>query len=119
MGVVDVFDANGKFVKQLIPVGVALNAPWGLALAPADFGTLSNALLVGNFGDGMINGYDAGSGRFIGAVTESGGAPFAIPGLWGIAFGNDALNQPHNALFYAAGTNGGMNGSYGRIDPPQ
>jgi hypothetical protein len=42
-----------------------------------------------------------------------------VPGLWGIAFGNDFGSQPHNALFFAAGTNGEMNGSYGRIDPPQ
>jgi uncharacterized protein (TIGR03118 family) len=116
---VNVFDADGKFIKQLIPVGGALNAPWGLAVAPADFGTLSNALLISNFGDGKINGYDASSGKFIGAVTEAGGTPFAVPGLWGIAFGNDFGSQPHNALFFAAGTNGEMNGSYGRIDPPQ
>ncbi|MDB6088876.1 MAG: hypothetical protein JWN85_1660 [Gammaproteobacteria bacterium] len=116
LGLVDVFDANGNFVKHLVPVGGALNAPWGIALAPADFGTLSNTLLVGNFGDGKINGYDATSGQFMGAVTESTGSAFASPGLWGIAFGNDAANQPHNTLFFAAGTNDEANGVYGRID---
>jgi uncharacterized protein (TIGR03118 family) len=118
LGIVDIFDANGVFVKTLVGTGQALNAPWGLALAPNDFGTLSGALLVGNFGDGMINGYDPSTGRFLGAVTLASGA-FAVPGLWGIAFGNDANSQPHNTLFFAAGTNDEANGVYGRIDLPQ
>lgn len=116
LGLVDVFDANGVFVKRLIPVGGALNAPWGLALAPADFGTLASALLVGNFGDGKINAYDPSSGQFIGLVRDSAGAAFAEPGLWGIAFGNGGANQPRNTLFFAAGVNDQANGSYGRID---
>jgi uncharacterized protein (TIGR03118 family) len=116
LGLVDVFDANGNFVKHLVAVGGALNAPWGLALAPADFGTLSNTLLVGNFGDGKINGYDATSGQFVGTVTESTGAAFVSAGLWGIAFGNDAASQPHNTLFFTAGPNDEANGVYGRID---
>jgi uncharacterized protein (TIGR03118 family) len=116
LGLVDVFDANGVFVKRLIPTGGALNAPWGLALAPADFGTLANTLLVGNFGDGKINAYDPSSGQLIGAVQDSSGAAFAQPGLWGIAFGNGVANQPRNTLFFAAGINNQSNGSYGRID---
>ena len=96
--------------------GGALNGPWGLALAPADFGTLSGALLVGNFGDGVINGYDPATGTFMGSVNDSAGHPVATPGLWGIAFGNDASNQPHNTLFFAAGINDEVNGAYGRID---
>jgi uncharacterized protein (TIGR03118 family) len=115
LGYVDIFDTNGQLIKQLIAKG-ALNAPWGLALAPSDFGTLSKALLVGNFGDGVINGYDAATGAFIGSVTDSTGAALKTPGLWGIAFGNDANNQPHNTLFFAAGTNDEANGLYGRID---
>ena len=115
LGYVDIYDTNGKLVKQLIAAG-ALNAPWGLALAPADFGTLSNALLVGNFGNGWINAYNPATGEHLGAVTTSAGAPIVIDGLWGIAFGNDAANQPHNTLFASAGPNGEANGSYGRID---
>lgn len=115
LGYVDVYDTNGQFVKQLVAAG-ALNAPWGMALAPADFGTLSGTVLIGNFGDGKINAYDAGTGAFVGTVSDSGGAAIATPGLWGIAFGNDANNQPHNTLFFAAGTNDEANGSYGRID---
>jgi uncharacterized protein (TIGR03118 family) len=116
LGLVDVFDTNGNFVSHLIPTGGLLNAPWGLALAPADFGTLSNTLLVGNFGDGRINAYDPTTGTFVGTIADSGGTAFALPGLWGIAFGNDASNQPHNTLFFAAGTNNEANGAYGRID---
>ncbi len=116
LGVVDIFDVSGTLIKQLIPAGGALNGPWGMALAPADFGTLSNMLLVGNFGDGKINGYDPATGTFVGAISDSAGAAFAIPGLWGIAFGNNAANQPHNTLFFAAGTNDEANGAYGRID---
>jgi uncharacterized protein (TIGR03118 family) len=116
LGLVDVFDVNGNFVKHLVPAGGALNAPWGVALAPPDFGTLSNALLVGNFGDGKINGYDPASGQFIGTVQDLAGTAFTEPGLWGIAFGNDAANQPHNTLFFAAGINNQADGEYGRID---
>jgi uncharacterized protein (TIGR03118 family) len=116
LGVVNVFDTNGVFVKRLVADGGKLNAPWGLALAPSDFGTLSNALLVGNFGDGKIHGYDPDSNRYLGELGDSTGAAFAVPGLWGLTFGNDAANQPHATLFFAAGTNDEVNGRYGRID---
>ena len=115
LGYVDIYDTNGKLIKQLVAKG-ALDAPWGIALAPADFGSLSNDLLVGNFGDGKINAYDPAAGTLLGTVNDSTGAAIATPGLWGIAFGNDANNQPHNTLFFAAGTNNETNGSYGRID---
>jgi uncharacterized protein (TIGR03118 family) len=110
LGYVDVYDTNGTLIKQLI-AGGALNAPWGIALAPADFGTFSNALLVGNSGDGKINAYDAAAGTPLGPLVNAG-----APGLLGIAFGNDANSQPHNTLFFAAGVNGGADGLYGRID---
>jgi len=115
LGYVDIYDTNGKLIKQLVAKG-ALNAPWGIALAPKDFGALSNDLLLGNFGDGKINAYDPAAGTLLGTVQDSGGAAIATLGLWGIAFGNDANNQPHNTLFFAAGPNNEMNGSYGRID---
>ena len=117
LGLVDVFDANGTFIMRLIAAGGALNAPWGIALAPADFGPLSNDLLVGNLGDGKINAFDAASGKLIGPLSDSHSDPIAVPGLWGIAFGNDSASQPHNTLFFAAGTNDGSSGEYGRIDP--
>ncbi len=128
-GMIDVFDANGKLViGELVPVGGLLNAPWGMALAPKDFGTLSNALLVSNHADGTINAYDPTKGTFIGTLQTASGK-FAQDGLWGIAFGNDGvlkqtgqpdvdLHQPHNTLFFTAGPNEGVNGLYGRIDLP-
>jgi uncharacterized protein (TIGR03118 family) len=116
LGLVNVFDTNGNLLTHLVATGGKLNAPWGMALAPADFGTLSNALLVGNFGDGTIQGYDPDTGRYLGAVGNGAGTAFSVSGLWGIAFGNDAANQPHATLFFAAGTNDEVNGRYGRID---
>jgi uncharacterized protein (TIGR03118 family) len=116
LGLVNAFDTNGRLLKHLVAEGGRLNVPWGIALAPADFGTLGDALLVGNFGDGTIHGYDPSSGRYLGEVTDGTGAAFAVPGLWGMKFGNDAVNQPHATLFFAAGTNDEVNGRYGRID---
>jgi uncharacterized protein (TIGR03118 family) len=116
LGFVSVYDTNGTLIKHLISNG-ALNAPWGIALAPADFGTFSKALLVGNAGDGKINAYDAQAGTLLGTLSNASNAPLSSPGLLGIAFGNDARNQPHNTLFFAAGPNAGANGIYGRIDP--
>ena len=116
LGLVDVFDANGTLVTHLIAAGAALNAPWGIALAPADFGPLSNDLLIGNLGDGKINAFNAATGKLVGPISDSHSDPIAVPGLWGIAFGNDSVSQPHNTLFFAAGTNEGSDGEYGRID---
>ena len=115
-GLVNVFDTNGRLIGRLVSVGGALNAPWGIARAPADFGSLSHALLIGNSGDGRINAYDPVSGRFIGMVTDNDGRPIATPGLRGIAFGNDSDSQPHNTLFFVAATDQ-ADGTYGRIDP--
>jgi uncharacterized protein (TIGR03118 family) len=116
LGIVDKFDANGVFTGRLVDTGGKLNAPWGMALAPDDAGSVRGALLVGNFGDGKINGFDVSSGANVGTLKDSSGQDFAVPGLWGIAFGNDHANQPHNTLLYAAGTNGEVNGEFGRLD---
>ena len=115
LGLVSVFDSSGRFLRQLVAPGGALNAPWGIALAPADFGPLANALLIGNSGDGTINAYDPESGAFIGTVSDADGRPIATERLWGIAFGNGGLNQPGNTLFFVAGMDD-VHGSYGRID---
>jgi uncharacterized protein (TIGR03118 family) len=116
LGLVDVFSTNGTFVSHLIPAGGVLNAPWGIALAPADFAPLSNDVLIGNFGDGKINAFNPTTGKFIAAVSDSAGNPLVISGLWGIVFGNDSANQPSNTLFFAAGTDDQAHGTYGRID---
>jgi uncharacterized protein (TIGR03118 family) len=116
LGLVDVFDTNGKFLQHLVPTGGALNAPWGIVLAPAGFGNLSNMVLIGNFGDGVINGYDPASGAFVGSVNDATGKPLASPGLWGMVFGNGAFNQPVTTLYFAAGISAEAGGLYGRID---
>jgi uncharacterized protein (TIGR03118 family) len=116
LGIVNTFDLSGNLVKRLIPAGGKLNAPWGIAMAPANFGTFSNALLVANFGDGRINAYDASTGASLGTLSTPGGTPIAIDGLWGIAFGNGINAQPVNTLFYAAGPADETHGVYGRID---
>lgn len=114
-GVVAVFDMAGNYVKELTAGGV-LNAPWGLAVAPANLGTFSNAILVGNFGDGKINAFDATSGAWIGPLSKPDGTPIVIDGLWGMAFGNGLNAQPATTLFFAAGPGDETHGQYGRID---
>ncbi len=116
LGMVNTFDLSGNLVKRLIPAGGKLNAPWGIAMAPANFGAFSNALLVANFGDGRINAYDPTTGASLGTLATPAGAPIAIDGLWGIAFGNGINGQPTNTLFYAAGPADETHGVYGRID---
>lgn len=116
LGAVDVFDTSGTLVNRLVPAGGALNAPWGMAMAPANFGPFSNDLLVANFGDGKINAFDPNTGALVGTLTQPDGTPIAIDGLWGIAFGNGIDSQPTNTLFYAAGPSAQTLGVYGRID---
>lgn len=115
LGMVDIFDTAGN-LKQHFATGAPLNAPWGIAQAPGNFGTLSGAILIGNFGDGTINAFDASSGKSMGPLKSSNGSAIVEPGLWGIAFGNNLSNQPSNTLFFAAGPNDEANGVYGRID---
>ncbi len=116
LGFVNVFNANGQLLRRIASRG-PLNAPWGLAFAPADFGIFSNALLVGNFGDGRISAFELPAGDFLGQLRLADGKPIVIDGLWGIAFGNGIKNQPTNVLFFAAGPNGEKDGLYGRIEP--
>jgi len=116
LGVVNVFDLNGTLIRHLVTEGGHLNAPWGVAKAPATFGSLANMLLIGNFGDGVINGFDPVSGVFAGSINDSAGTPLANPGLWGMAFGNGAQNQPAGTLYFAAGIGDEAAGLYGRID---
>jgi uncharacterized protein (TIGR03118 family) len=114
-GFVNVFAPDGHFIRRFASHG-ALNAPWGMALAPASFGRFSNRLLVGNFGDGAINAYDVDSGKFVGRLKGANHKPIAIEGLWGIAFGNGLNNQPVDTLFFTAGPGDEQHGLYGRLD---
>lgn len=117
-GVIDVYDMSGALQKRFA-TGGDLNAPWGITIAPSNFGPFSNKLIVGNFGDGTLHAFDPQTGAAAGALTQRSGAPITIAGLWGIAFGNGLNAQPTNTLFFAAGPNSGSNGAYGRLDVDQ
>ena len=116
LGVVNLFDLNGTLVRRLVSPGGKLNAPWGVALASAGFGSFSNMLLVGNFGDGAINAYDPSTGVFAGTLSDSVGTPLTNAGLWALMFGNGSQNQPVDTLYLTAGISGETAGLYARID---
>jgi uncharacterized protein (TIGR03118 family) len=65
LGFVDVFSTRGQLLMRL-EHGDWFNAPWGLVLAPTDFGNFSHKLIVGQFGSGEILAFDAVTGRFEG-----------------------------------------------------
>ena len=114
-GFVDIFDTQGNLLSRFAQRG-HLNSPWGVALAPSDFGEFSGDILIGNFGDGSINAYDAQSGTYRGTLAERPGRAIAIDGLWALAFGNDSPNNgAHNELFFTAGPNGESDGLFGKI----
>ncbi len=115
-GFVDVFDTNGNLLQRLISNG-PLDAPWGIALAPATFGAFGGDLMVGNFGNGEINAFDPVTGAFIGTVEDQNGAPLVNPGLWAINFGNSSANP--NGLYFNAGINQGADGLFGEIVAPE
>ena len=119
-GFVDLFDLNGNFQKRLISNGV-LNSPWGLAMAPGDFGDFSNDLLVGNFGDGKINAFDPTSGTFLGTMVDKNGIAIVNEGLWGLKFGNGGNGGTTDTLYFTAGIPGDGNvedhGLFGSLKP--
>lgn len=105
LGFVDVFSTEGRLLRRLA-LGGHLNAPWGLALAPANFGRFSNDLLVGNFGDGHINVFDPNTGFRLGELRTSDGRPLVISGLWALEFGMGGANGAPNQLFFTDGPDG-------------
>jgi uncharacterized protein (TIGR03118 family) len=118
LGLIGAFTPAGKLISWFDHVN-DLNAPWGLAMAPSEFGTFSHHLLVGQFGSGEILAFNLASGAFAGKLLQpvaAGGAPISIDGLWGIGFGSGAPNSgPLTTLFFAAGPNGESNGLFGTL----
>jgi len=115
-GAVDVFTTSGKLVKTLTK-SAHLKAPWGVALAPKNFGPASNALLVGNVGDGRINAFNAKTGAFITQLKGTNNKVISISGLWSLAFGQGGgMNGNPNQLFFTAGPNEYANGLFGVIN---
>jgi uncharacterized protein (TIGR03118 family) len=113
-GFVDVFTTDGVFEKRLVSQG-PLNSPWGMVVAPANFGDFSNDLLVGNFGDGRINAFDPSTGALLGTLSSSKGHPLVTEGLWGLAFGNGTTAGDTNTLFFTAGPDEESHGLLGKI----
>ena len=110
----DVFDTSGRLLQRLVR-GNHLEAPWGMALAPATFGAFSNALIVGNFADGQLHAFDPESGKYLGEMNNENGTPIVIDGLWGITFGNGASGGDRNALYFAAGPDDETHGLFGSL----
>jgi uncharacterized protein (TIGR03118 family) len=118
LGYVDVFDLSGNFVSRFASAG-ALNAPWGIAVAPSGFGSLSGDVLVGNFGDGTINIFmpNGSLATDVGQLAVANGGTFTIPGLWALEFGNGDSDKPLTTLFYTAGFADQTDGVFGSIAP--
>jgi uncharacterized protein (TIGR03118 family) len=114
-GVVDIFDTTGTLVKTFTK-SAKLKSPWGLALAPATFKVASNAILVGNLGDGKINYFNATTGAFKGQLKDTTGTVIVVPDLWGLAFGaGNAMNGKVNQLFLSSGPANYFNGLFSVI----
>jgi uncharacterized protein (TIGR03118 family) len=114
-GYVDVYDGSGNLKTRLV-AGGSLNAPWGMAIAPANnFGAFSGMLLVGNFGNGQINAYDPVTGASQGTMMSPAGTPITIPGLWGLRVGNGASGGDANAVYFAAGPSNEAHGLFGSL----
>lgn len=110
------FTEDGKLVRVWSDGG-HLTAPWGVTYAPSDFGKFSNALLVGNFGDGTIAAYDANTHKFIDVIRDTDGKTFVMEGLWGLLFGNGESLGDANALYLAAGPQDEADGVFAALRP--
>ena len=104
-GVVDAYDFSGNLLLSISDQ--SLNSPWGMAIAPEFFGDYSFALLVGNFGDGRINAFDAMNGAYLGTLSDASGKPIVLEGLWGLQFGNGRSGGDAKSLYFGAGISGG------------
>ncbi|HEV2137066.1 MAG TPA: TIGR03118 family protein [Terracidiphilus sp.] len=115
-GYVDVFSPTGFLLRRL-QHGSWLNAPWGLAMAPGDFGIYSHDLLVGQFGSGQIAVYDPVTGRFLDLLRNASNNPIAIDGLWALSFGSGGTSGSATALYFTAGPDGEQHGLFGTLTP--
>src|SRR5262245_12630181 len=113
-GHVVAYDLDGHLLQEFKDAG-RLNSPWGLAIAPKNFGPFSGALLVANFGDGTIAAFDLATGAFRDYLRNKTGAPLVLDGVWGLAFGNGFSLGDADSLYYTAGPNGEQDGVFGRL----
>jgi len=115
-GFVSVYSPAGVLQKRL-QWGAWFNAPWGVALAPADFGRFGGMVLVGQFGSGKIVAFDPDTGRFRGMLRGDTGRPLRIEGLWALGFGNGAGSGPATTLYFTAGIEDEAHGLFGTLTP--
>jgi uncharacterized protein (TIGR03118 family) len=113
-GYVDEFDASGNFIKR-IATGGTLYAPWGITLAPTNFGSYSDDLLVGNFGDGEILVYDPTTDAYLGTLDGTNGMPLVNPFLWALETRTGGTNVDTDALYFTAGIDNQKGGLFGEI----
>ena len=100
------------------PPSAAPSPPWGLALAPAGFGSLGGDLLVGNFSFSlMANDIDIfdSDGKFVGTIPINIGSNMP-GGLWALGFGTGGMNGSPDTLFFTDGINGEMDGLFGALN---
>ncbi len=111
-GYVDIFTQDGVLTSRLVSQG-QLDSPWGLAKTPAEFCGFGCSLLVGNFGNGVINAYHPTTGTYLGPLTDERGTIISIDGLWSLMFSH----RDHSKLYFTAGTNDEDDGTVGQIVP--
>ena len=119
LGFVDAYDTSGHLLERVASRGL-LDAPWGIARAPAGFGRFGGDLLVGNFGNGQINAFSRRpSGRFelAGRLRTVNGNPFAIDGLWALEFANGGPSGDPGSLYFTAGPDDESHGLFGKLEP--
>jgi uncharacterized protein (TIGR03118 family) len=115
LGFVNIFDAAGRRLARL-EHGSWFNAPWGIAMAPGEFGEFSHALLIGMFGSGQIAAFNPIDGSFLGLMMRPDNSILSIDGLWAIGFGTSTANSgPYNTLFFTAGPNDEHDGLFGTL----
>ena len=112
-GIVNIFDMDGNFVRRFA-TGGALNAPWGITQANANFGPFSNDILIGNIGDGIINAFDPTTGHLVGKLTDGDGKDIAEVSLHGLAFRADGFADP-STLFFTSEFSDERDGLFGAI----
>jgi uncharacterized protein (TIGR03118 family) len=116
LGAVAIFGPAGQLRRVLQP-GAFLNAPWGITLAPSDFGVFAHRLLIGNFGDGRIHAFNIITGAFEGTLQGTNNQPLVIDGLWALGFGNDGSAGAATSMFFTAGPNDEKDGLFGKLTP--
>ncbi len=116
LGFLVAFTPGGHFIRAF-EYGPWFNSPWGVTIAPNDFGSFSHTLLVGNLGSGDILGFNLESGRFVGKLADQNGNTIHIGRLWALSFGNGGKAGPYNTLYFTAGPSNETQGLFGSIAP--